>query len=92
MKTYAKFGSNSDVHLYRKDDGTFVCSICKGLSEDKWEDFSTKEGLKMRSHLKEHVKLGHRIPYKAYQAIEKDIREEIFDEYLKLSQELGGWD
>lgn len=70
--SYCRFGGDSDVYVYRTDNGLDCCAC---LLEDGDTSFhETAAG--MLSHLVEHIASGHKVPAYALQRLLEDKREE----------------
>ncbi|WP_223632019.1 hypothetical protein [Corallococcus sp. EGB] len=67
--SYARFGPNSSVYVFRTFDGrTLVCQLCKLELLDQ-PDFETTNAEGMLSHLAAHVDAGHQVPERAIQRL-----------------------
>lgn len=67
--SYARFGPDSDVYVYRSMDPrtnpkreTWLCCSCIFHREDKnWADAMFYDRIKMIAHLGEHRQAGHKV-------------------------------
>lgn len=63
--SYARFGINSSVYIFRDSDMSFVCYACTLYTPDSYgirADQLFDDVIILIRHLKEHVKIGHRVP------------------------------
>ena len=67
--SYCRFSKYSDVYVYPTPDGKIVCDEC--ILNPKWKYSNAKE---MLDHLKCHIQIGHKVPRKAIEKLETEIK------------------
>lgn len=75
---YAAFGKDSDVMTYESVAGEFVCDLCKvvaRLSPEPWPRFVADTRSAMIAHLKRHRDEGDKVPERALELLERELRE-----------------
>jgi len=75
---YARFGKDSDVHVYEHADGMFVCEFCRiegKMSADGGPRFETQSRAGMIEHLRKHQLAGDKVPDRTFVRIEEEIIE-----------------
>lgn len=68
--SFCRFTSDSDAYCYKDIRGNYVCCACL-LSEKYSIRFDTL--MELKEHLKEHVKVGHKIPDCTFEYIDTEL-------------------
>ena len=74
--SYARFGADSDVYVFVRNNGSLCCCSCSRLAGD---DFDASSTAAMLDHLAAHRAAGHLVPERTITGLMADADENDAD-------------
>lgn len=96
--SYCRTGEDSDVYVFGTTDGCFEC--CRCLMEVDYGSFKTQTIEGMLCHLVSHIRLGHKVPLRAFAKLINECKPEMglkngdkvkFSDYAKFEKVCEGF-